>query len=80
MLSRETGHNRVPAPPHMITGMRSSALIDRRWLKTTLPSGPASKQLHQSVGQKGYPYQRNEEAKRYANDWPYTMKKRSHLL
>jgi hypothetical protein len=20
MLSRETGHNRVPAPPHMITG------------------------------------------------------------
>ena len=21
MLSRETGHSRVPAPPHMITGM-----------------------------------------------------------
>jgi len=27
-LSRETGHSRVPAPPHMITGMiKAAALI-----------------------------------------------------
>ena len=27
MLSRETGHKRVPAPPHMITGIISSPPI-----------------------------------------------------
>jgi hypothetical protein len=29
MLSRETGHNRVPAPPHMITGIKKRLPIDR---------------------------------------------------
>jgi hypothetical protein len=27
MLSRETGHSRVPAPPHMIAGMMVGAMI-----------------------------------------------------
>jgi hypothetical protein len=27
MLSRETGHKRVPAPPHMITGVIWSELV-----------------------------------------------------
>jgi hypothetical protein len=29
MLSRETGHNRVPAPPHMITGINRRLAIAR---------------------------------------------------
>jgi hypothetical protein len=29
MLSRDTGHNRVPAPPHMITGIKRRLAIAR---------------------------------------------------
>jgi hypothetical protein len=30
MLSRETGHNRVPAPPHIITGIKRRLPIARQ--------------------------------------------------
>lgn len=29
MLSRDAGHNRVPAPPHMMTGMIVDVLIGK---------------------------------------------------
>jgi hypothetical protein len=29
MLSRDTGHSRVPAPPHMITGIKRRLPIAR---------------------------------------------------
>jgi hypothetical protein len=42
MLSRDTGHSRVPAPPHMITGIRRLSPIARhRPVASQVPStGP----------------------------------------
>src|SRR3984893_7217936 len=40
MLSRETGHSRVPAPPHMITGIRRRLPIAR--LLSLLPAVPST--------------------------------------
>jgi hypothetical protein len=45
MLSRETGHSRVPAPPHMMTGMIVLGIMNLlgylqspviRWMAATL--------------------------------------------